>query len=80
MRHAFLGGAISALLTLAPLSAAGAADLPVKARPMAPAPAVTPDWSGIYVGVVGGYAWVKAILPALAQALVRTTTCRWTAA
>jgi outer membrane immunogenic protein len=49
-----LGAAgISLLLVAAPLSGAGAADMPLKAPP-APAP-VAPTWTGTYVGINGGY-------------------------
>jgi outer membrane immunogenic protein len=48
----------SALLTatalLACLTAAHAADMPVKAAPMAPPPAT---WTGFYIGINGGGAW-----------------------
>lgn len=36
-------------------NAAVAADLPMKARAMAPAPAVATNWTGCYVGAGGGY-------------------------
>jgi outer membrane immunogenic protein len=51
------------LATVATLGAsvpldAMAADLPVRAPVAVPAPApVITDWSGFYIGVVGGYAW-----------------------
>lgn len=35
-----------------------AADLPVKARPMPPAPVW--NWSGFYIGVNGGYSWGRS--------------------
>jgi opacity protein-like surface antigen len=35
-----------------------AADLPVKAPPMAPAPVW--NWSGLYIGVNGGYSWGRS--------------------
>jgi len=36
-----------------------AADLPVKARPMAPVETVW-NWSGFYIGVNGGYGWARS--------------------
>lgn len=55
MTRTILGGlAISALLIVAPLGAASAADMPVKA-PMAPAPVFS--WTGLYIGVYAGGAW-----------------------
>jgi outer membrane immunogenic protein len=55
MTRTILGGlAISALLIVAPLGAASAADMPVKA-PMAPAPAFS--WTGLYIGAYAGGAW-----------------------
>lgn len=50
MKSAFLG---TVLLAIA--GPAVAADMPVKALPMAP---ITTNWSGAYVGVNGG--WVRA--------------------
>lgn len=50
---------VSALLITAPLSAASAADMPVKAPPLPPAPAVS-YWTGWYVGIEGGYGWGRA--------------------
>jgi outer membrane immunogenic protein len=56
MKRALAGGlAILALLIVAIPGRAGAADMPVKARP--PMPVAAPKWSGLYVGIVGGYAW-----------------------
>ncbi len=55
MKRIILGGvAISALLIAAPLSAAGAADMALKA-PLAPAPAWS--WTGFYIGAHGGGDW-----------------------
>ncbi len=48
--------AVTTLLIAVPLSAAGAADMPVKAPMAAPPPAF--DWNGFYVGVYGGAAWM----------------------
>jgi outer membrane immunogenic protein len=45
---------VSALALVIP-AAAYAADLPVKARPMVPAPAFS--WTGFYVGLNAGYGW-----------------------
>jgi outer membrane immunogenic protein len=42
-------------ITAALAGSAVAADLPVKARPMAPAPVVATNWTGCYVGAGGGY-------------------------
>src|ERR1700716_2395760 len=36
-----------------------AADLPVKAPRLAAAPVPYADWSGVYVGIEGGYGWGK---------------------
>ena len=56
MKHIILGGlAISALLVAAPLSVATAADMPLKAPPLAPAPVWS--WTGWYVGVNAGGGW-----------------------
>jgi outer membrane immunogenic protein len=44
---------------LAFAQAAVAADMPVKARPMAPAP-VPFSWTGCYIGAVAGYGWGKS--------------------
>ena len=58
MTRTILGGlAISALLIAAPLSAASAADMPVKAPPMAPAPVFS--WTGLYIGAYAGGAWTS---------------------
>ncbi len=57
-RIVVVGGlAISALLIVAPLSAANAADMAVKAPLQAPAPVYS--WTGFYVGVEGGGGWAK---------------------
>jgi outer membrane immunogenic protein len=42
-------------ITAALSGSAIAADLPIKARPMAPAPVVVTNWTGCYVGAGGGY-------------------------
>lgn len=49
--------ALSALLLAAPLSSAGAADLPIK-TPYAPAPMPMASWTGCYIGGNGGETWV----------------------
>jgi outer membrane immunogenic protein len=48
--------AVTALLIVAPLGVAGAADMPVKAPPAPPPPAF--NWNGFYVGVYAGAAWM----------------------
>ena len=45
---------VGILALAANLEPAGAADMPVKARPLAPA---IYDWSGFYIGVHGGGGW-----------------------
>jgi outer membrane immunogenic protein len=47
--------ALAAVGVFGVASVASAADMPIKAP--APMRVVTSDWSGLYVGVVGGYAW-----------------------
>lgn len=49
------GLAVTVLLIAAPLGAASAADMPLKAPPAPPAPVWS--WTGFYVGVNGGYGW-----------------------
>jgi outer membrane immunogenic protein len=49
--------ATTALVAFAAVGSAGAADLPVKAAPMAPAYAPAWNWTGTYFGVVGGGGW-----------------------
>lgn len=46
---------VATLAVLGTASIATAADMAVKAPPMAPAPAT--DWSGFYIGVHGGWGW-----------------------
>ncbi|HXW25538.1 MAG TPA: outer membrane beta-barrel protein [Xanthobacteraceae bacterium] len=48
---------LSSLLIAAPLGAAGAADMPVKAPPLPPAPAFS--WTGCYIGGDVGAGWVR---------------------
>jgi outer membrane immunogenic protein len=55
-RHIIGGVAVSALLIAAPLSAASAADMALKAPPPAP---VVWSWTGGYVGGNVGYSWGK---------------------
>jgi outer membrane immunogenic protein len=55
MKHTNFGVlTISALLIAAPLSAASAADMPLKAPPLVAAPW---DWTGFYLGGNIGYSW-----------------------
>ena len=59
MKRNFIGGfAVSALLITAPLSAASAADMLLKAPPPAPAPVYS--WTGFYGGVNVGYSWGRS--------------------
>jgi outer membrane immunogenic protein len=53
MRAVLVGATLLAIMA----APAAAADLPVKARPMMPAPAPVYNWTGFYIGVQGGYAW-----------------------
>jgi outer membrane immunogenic protein len=53
--HTVGGLAILGLLIAAPVSAASAADMPLKAPPPAPPPAYS--WTGFYVGGNVGYGW-----------------------
>lgn len=61
-RHVILAAVLAAASLASP---ALAADLPVKARYVAPVP--VQDWSGVYVGIEGGYGWghqsVNAVSP-----------------
>jgi outer membrane immunogenic protein len=58
MKRNIIGGlAVSALLIAAPLSAASAADMPLKAPP---APAPVYSWTGFYGGVNVGYSWGRS--------------------
>src|SRR5262245_6069278 len=52
----FIVGTLSALALGAALSPAVAADLPVKARPVAPVVQVF-NWTGFYIGGNAGYSW-----------------------
>jgi outer membrane immunogenic protein len=60
MKRSILSGlAISGLLIVAPLSVAGAADMPVKAPPASVvAPAIS--WTGFYIGGDVGYGWGRS--------------------
>jgi len=49
---------VSSLLIAAPLVAARAADMPLKAPPLSPAAAWI--WAGLYVGIEGGGGWGRA--------------------
>src|SRR3954471_21679473 len=50
---------VTTAVALAAVSSAAAADLPVKAPRMAPAP-VAYDWTGWYIGANAGYAWTQS--------------------
>jgi outer membrane immunogenic protein len=50
--------ATTTIVVCAAVGPAVAADLPVKAPPMAPV--VAYDWTGFYVGINGGYGWADA--------------------
>jgi outer membrane immunogenic protein len=52
--------ATTALVSFVAVGAAGAADLPVKAPPMAPVIAPLYDWTGFYIGLNGGYSWGRS--------------------
>jgi outer membrane immunogenic protein len=56
MKQAVVRGALSVFLGAAFPAMAAAADLPVKA-PMRATMVSVSDWTGAYVGIVGGYAW-----------------------
>jgi outer membrane immunogenic protein len=59
MKGPVIGGlAVAALLIAAPLSAANAADMALKAPPAAPPAAY--NWTGFYVGAEGGGGWGRA--------------------
>jgi len=51
----FVGLATAALASVVVVSAAQAADMPLKA----PVPRVVSDWTGFYIGVHGGYGWAR---------------------
>jgi len=57
MRRIALAALACAAFSAGAGQSASAADLAVKARPMAPVP--ISDWSGVYVGVEAGYGWGK---------------------
>ena len=58
---------LGSVAAIAMITAASAADLPV--RPPAPAPVMAPvwNWNGFYIGVNGGYSWGRAIAIELLQ-------------
>jgi outer membrane immunogenic protein len=59
MKLTILGGlTVSALLVAAPLNTASAADMALKAPPLAPAPVYS--WTGFYVGANVGYSWGRS--------------------
>src|SRR5436190_14873520 len=47
---------LSGVLSLGAVGTASAADMAVKARPVA-APAIVDTWTGFYIGVNAGYGW-----------------------
>jgi len=48
---------LGSVAALAIISSASAADLPVKAPPLAPIMAPVWNWNGFYIGINGGYSW-----------------------
>jgi outer membrane immunogenic protein len=61
MKKLFIGS----ILAIATVGTASAADIAVKAP--IPAPPPVSDWSGIYVGVEGGYGWGKQSTDAISR-------------
>src|SRR5688572_23525702 len=59
MKNLLLGLLAATAITTAGVSAASAADLPMRAAPPAPILAAAPlfTWTGFYVGVNAGYGW-----------------------
>jgi outer membrane immunogenic protein len=59
MKSHFLGLLAATAISTAAVSAASAADLPVRAAPPAPifAPAPVFTWTGFYAGVNAGWGW-----------------------
>ena len=51
---------LGSVAALAMVTAASAADLPVKSPPPAPVMAPVWNWTGFYVGVNGGYSWGRS--------------------
>ena len=58
---------LGSVAALAMVTAASAADLPVKSPPPAPVMAPVWNWTGFYVGVNAGYGWGRSTwdLPAV---------------
>src|SRR4051795_1308833 len=51
---------LGSVAALAIISSASAADLPVKAPPLAPMMAPAWNWNGFYIGINGGYSWGRS--------------------
>lgn len=51
---------LGSVAALAIISSASAADLPVKAPPLAPIMAPVWNWNGFYIGINGGYSWGRS--------------------
>jgi len=65
MNKFMLGSA--ALIVLAAIGSAGAADLPVKAPPMAPVVAPVYNWTGCYIGGNVGVGWTNIEMTRVSQ-------------
>jgi hypothetical protein len=55
MQSKFIALLAGAALSLGFVNVASAADMAVKARPVAPPPVLLYDWSGFYIGANGGW-------------------------